>query len=71
MKNCHTAQEKLDYHRRAGITPPPDLEVRWKLEAGEITCNHIWEVGAHGWGVVIGVSKCTKCGVVARQSDFE
>lgn len=65
----HTAQEKLDYHRRAGITPPPELKIRWMLEAGEMECAHQWEASS-GWGVLIGISKCRKCGVTAQQSDF-
>jgi hypothetical protein len=31
---------------------------------------HDWEVGTDGWGVVLGVSRCKKCGKVARADDF-
>lgn len=31
-------------------------------------CHHEWESGL--WGVIIGVSKCTKCGAVSRADDF-
>lgn len=31
---------------------------------------HKWESGP-GWGVIIGVSKCKKCGKVSRTKDFE
>lgn len=30
---------------------------------------HDWEA-TPGWGVIIGVSKCRKCGKVAKEKDF-
>ncbi len=30
---------------------------------------HDWEHSS--WGVIIGVSKCRKCGKVAKEKDFE
>jgi hypothetical protein len=35
----------------------------------ERTCLHEWESG-FGWGVIIGVSKCAKCGDVAKAEHF-
>lgn len=32
--------------------------------------HHDWEVGDDGWGVIIGVSKCRRCGKVAASDDF-
>lgn len=29
---------------------------------------HDWEYSS--WGVIIGVSKCRKCGIVAKEKDF-
>ena len=35
-------------------------------------CRHIWQIfGRHGWGVIIGVTRCGKCGAVAKPEDFE
>lgn len=31
-------------------------------------CTHDWETG--NWGVIIGVSKCKKCGKISMESDF-
>jgi hypothetical protein len=33
-------------------------------------CYHDWEA-SFGWGVIIGVSKCKKCGKTATTKDFE
>ncbi|KKL86829.1 hypothetical protein LCGC14_1940850 [marine sediment metagenome] len=32
-------------------------------------CNHDWPVSS-GWGVLLGVSRCHKCKVVAREEHF-
>lgn len=32
-------------------------------------CNHEWET-SYGWGVIIGVSKCLRCGKVSSSKDF-
>jgi hypothetical protein len=68
MKRLITAKEKLEYHRRAGLTPPKELEIRWRLQAGEIHCDHNWE--SSRWGVILGVSQCKKCGVTSSVEDF-
>lgn len=34
----------------------------------ERECNHDWELAP--WGVIIGVSKCKRCGKIAQSSDF-
>ena len=32
----------------------------------------VWQIfGRHGWGVIIGVTRCGKCGAVAKPEDFE
>ena len=32
-------------------------------------CEHLWE--AHGgWGVIVGVSRCRRCGRLSRSEDF-
>ena len=31
---------------------------------------HDWEIAPGGWGVVIGLSRCKKCGEVATAKDF-
>lgn len=31
---------------------------------------HDWQVGASGWGVIYGCSRCKKCGKLAEPSDF-
>jgi hypothetical protein len=36
----------------------------------EAACLHEWEIGVDGWGVVLGVSRCKRCGKVARKADF-
>jgi len=43
---------------------------REQLEADRrAACNHEWESGGI-WGVIIGVSRCMRCGVRSRTSDF-
>lgn len=40
-------------------------------EEGRMECEdniHDWEHSS--WGVIIGVSKCKKCGKVAKEEDF-
>ncbi len=31
---------------------------------------HTWETGVSGWGVVVGVSRCRKCGAIAKAEHF-
>lgn len=41
----------------------------WKPNPPCPSWLHEWESGT-GWGVIIGVSKCKRCGRVSRASDF-
>ena len=29
---------------------------------------HEWEIGNDGWGVILGVSKCKRCGAIATEA---
>ena len=43
----------------------------WGIKGGRMECEdniHDWEHSS--WGVIIGVSKCKKCGKVAKEEDF-
>ena len=35
----------------------------------ETKCHHEWETSG-AWGVIIGLSRCKKCGKRSRMSDF-
>jgi hypothetical protein len=34
------------------------------------TCDHAWEVSGR-WGVIVGLSRCTRCGTLSRKADFK
>jgi len=38
-------------------------------DATEPCVHHDWETGS--WGVILGVSKCKKCGRVCQDADFD
>ncbi len=40
------------------------------MNAQKANCNHDWET-PDSWGVVIGVSRCKLCDVVAKTEDFD
>ena len=46
--------------------PLPEKEKRMKQQCEDDI--HDWEYSS--WGVIIGVSKCRKCGKVAKEKDF-
>lgn len=45
----------------------PESMRRYGMAASP-ACSHEWETGS--WGVIVGVSRCKKCGLRSRESDF-
>ena len=40
------------------------------IDVDALNCNHTWKIAPGGWGVIIGVSRCTKCDKIAKVTDF-